>query len=102
MDQYREKKKWIEERKREKRKEGDKKRESEREREWERKRGRERDRERETERDWEREKILNVREFDNKIEKLGQSETKMNSIENGSENWEEKTKLKRSKIKKNE
>ena len=45
---------------------------------------------------------MNVRELDNKEAKLRQSETKINSIVNGSEDREEKTKLKRSKIKKNE
>ena len=42
-----------------------------------------------------------MREVDNKKAKLSQSETKINSIENGSENREERRKLKRSNIEKN-
>ena len=105
MDQYRESKNWIELKRG---REREKKRVRERGREKEK--DRQTDRQREREREWktvcvwerEREKILNVRELDNKKAKLRQSETKMNSIENGSEDREERRKLKRSKIKKNE
>ena len=76
--------------------EGEKKREREREREIEI------EIRRDTEIQRERNKVLIVRELDNEKAKLRQNETKMNSIENGSEDREERTELKRSKIKKNE